>query len=149
MILLSIHPEYVDKILSKKKRFEFRKIVPKDFSKDLRIAIYSTRPVCRIVAFVDICKIHTGTPYMLWRHASKGAGIDKRSYENYFKGCKGAVAFEISGVHKLVKPLTLKGAGYNSNAPQSFSYLRPNQIDKIISAWKRKGRHYAKKAKVL
>ena len=148
MILLSIHPKYVDKILSKKKRFEFRKIVPKNLSKDLRIAIYSTRPVCRIVAFVDVRKIHTGTPSALWRHASKCAGIDKQSYDRYFSGCNLAVAFEIFRVHKLVKPLTLRGAGYNSNAPQSFSYLLPNQIDKIVSAWKRKGSHYAK-AKVL
>ena len=137
MILLSIHPEYVDQILSKKKRFEFRKIAPKNFSKDLRIAIYSTRPVCKIVAFVDIRKIHSGAPSTLWRRTSKYAGIDKRSYDNYFKGCKGAFVFEISRVHKLVKPLTLKGAGYNSNAPQSFSYLSPNQIGKIVSAWER------------
>ena len=148
MILLSIHPEYVDKILSKKKRFEFRKIEPKRFSKDLRIAIYSTRPVCRIVAFVDVCKIHTGAPSTLWRRASKYAGIDKQSYDSYFSGRKQAVAFEISGVHKLVRPLTLKGAGYNSNAPQSFSYLHPSQISRIISAWKRKGSRCAK-AKVL
>ena len=148
MILLSIHPEYVDKILSKEKRFEFRKIAPKNFSKDLRIAIYSTSPVRRIVAFVDVCKIHSGAPSTIWRHTSKGAGIDKRSYDNYFSGCKLAFAFEISRVHKLVRPLTLRSAGYNSNAPQSFSYLLPNQIGKIISAWKRKGSHNAK-AKVL
>ena len=148
MILLPIHPEYVDKILSKKKRFEFRKTAPKHFSEDLRIAIYATSPVCRIVAFVDVCKIHTGAPSTLWRRASKYAGIDKQAYDSYLSGRKQAVAFEISGVHKLVRPLTLKGAGYNSNAPQSFSYLHPSQISRIISAWKRKGSRCAK-AKVF
>ena len=60
MILLSIHPEYVEKIVSKVKTFEFRKLTPKDFNLDPRIAIYSTRPMCRIVAYVEVSRILSG-----------------------------------------------------------------------------------------
>lgn len=137
MILLSIHPEYVEKIVSKMKTFEFRKLTPKDFNLDPRIAIYSTRPMCRIVAYVEVSRILSGKPSGLWHRTSKWAGIDRTAFETYFEGYAKGFAFEISKVHKLVRPITLNEAGYYSDAPQSFCYLTSSQVAKIVAAGKR------------
>ena len=52
-ILLSINPEYVEKILLGQKKYEYRKVKPsrKDIDK---MIIYSTAPVKMIVAEVYI-----------------------------------------------------------------------------------------------
>ena len=139
MILLSIHPEHVEKIVSKVKTFEFRKKAPKSFLLDPQIAIYSTRPVGRVVAYVEVRRILSGNPSRIWYRTSRGAGIDKGAFDIYFKGCATAFAFEISKVHKFIRPITLREAGYNKSAPQSFCYLTSNQVAKIVAAGKRTG----------
>lgn len=134
MILLSIHPEYVEKILKGEKIFEFRRKIPSRFSDDQRIAIYSTSPVCRVVAYVDAGDVISGKPSTVWRRTSKMAGLSKAKFDSYFCGREVACAIPIECVHRFNKPITLRQAGYTSGAPQSFSYLTPKQITKIVAA---------------
>lgn len=134
MILLSIHPEYVEKILKGEKTFEFRKKIPNCFKDDQRIAIYSTSPVRRVVAYVDAGDVISGKPSAVWRQTSKMAGLSKIEFDSYFYGREVACAIPIECVHRINKPITLRQAGYTSGAPQSFSYLTPKQITKIVAA---------------
>lgn len=136
MILLSIHPEYVNKILSGEKTFEFRKKVPSRYVEDRRIAIYSTSPVCRIVAYVDAGDVISGKPTSVWRRTSKEAGLSRLMFDSYFSGQENAYAFPIVYVHKLRKPMTLRQIGCMSGAPQSFIYLTQKQMSKIVAGCK-------------
>lgn len=131
MILLSIHPEYVEKILAGTKTFEYRKRIPNDFDSDRRIAVYATSPVGRIVAYLDIKKICSSAPSALWRKTSRFSGLDKATYDSYFSGRNVAYAFVIEKVHRLSKPVTLHQVGWLSGAPQSFVYLNQEQISKV------------------
>jgi len=51
-ILISINPEYVEKILSGEKKYEFRKINPK--RKIDALVIYQTYPLMRVVAEAEV-----------------------------------------------------------------------------------------------
>ena len=136
MILLSIHPEYVAKIFSGEKTFEFRKRTPKEFD-DRRIAVYSTSPVRKVVGFLEIEDVLQSSPSGLWRCVSKGAGISKHEFDAYFKNKVNALAYKIAKVYPLRKPVTLKSIGRSSSAPQSFCYLSKCVSDKVVSLARR------------
>jgi len=119
-ILLSINPEYVDKILVQTKRFEYRKNRCK--SNVDTIVIYSTFPVMRIVAAVEVLDVIEDTPRNVWKQTKDFSGISKEFFDAYFKGRQKAVAYKLGKVKKYKKPLTLGDFGLKS-APQSFVYL--------------------------
>ena len=63
--LLSIKPEFVEKIFSGEKRFEFRKSA---FREDVsRVVVYATSPVCRIVGEFEVEDILQASPRQLWQ----------------------------------------------------------------------------------
>ena len=64
-ILMPINPEYVDEILAGRKKYEYRKIKAKRNNID-KMIIYSTSPIMKVVAEVDIKEILEEEPEKLW-----------------------------------------------------------------------------------
>lgn len=76
-VLLSIKPEYVEKILDGTKKFEFRKGIFKN--PDVKsVVIYSTMPVGMIVAEFDIDDVIEDKPCNVWKKTCRYAGISKQ-----------------------------------------------------------------------
>ena len=73
-IIMSIHPEYVNKIFSGEKKFEYRKIQPKGWIDT--IVIYSTYPVSKIVGEVEFIGYYIGPPETIWRETKEFSGIE-------------------------------------------------------------------------
>lgn len=119
-ILLSIKPEYVERIFNGSKKFEFRKHLPQE--KVDRIVVYSTDPVQRVVGEVEVLGTLTMKPSPLWDSTKTAAGISRAKYRLYFKGCSAAHAFLLGQTQIYDVPKTLKEMGIKS-APQSFVYL--------------------------
>ena len=82
-ILISIHPNHVDNIINKIKRYEYRTRVAKDDIES--IIVYSTYPKMKVVAEVKIEGILSETPDVLWEMTSESSGIDKKYFDEYFK----------------------------------------------------------------
>jgi len=120
-ILMPINPIYVDEILSGRKKFEYRKIKAKRDNID-KMIIYSTSPVMKVVAEVDIVDIIEETPEKLWEMTSKYSGITKDFYLKYYKNKDVAIAYKLGNVKKYKTPLNLVDIGINY-VPQSFVYL--------------------------
>ena len=120
-ILLSIKPEFVEKIFLSEKKYEFRKIIPN--RKVDKIVIYVTRPICRVVGEVFVSGIISGTPQDVWKKTEKYAGIGREFFYSYFKGCEIAYAYKLGTVHKYYKPQMLSDIGIYM-APQNFLYLK-------------------------
>lgn len=119
-ILLSINPQYVDKILSHEKKFEYRKNKCK---KNIdTIIIYSTYPVMKIVGEVKVLDIIEDNVTNVWKKTKSYSGISKKFFENYFKGKKNAVAYKLGKITKYNTPLLLKDFGIKM-PPQSFVYI--------------------------
>ena len=72
-ILLSIKPEYVEKILDGTKKYEYRKRLAK--AESSTILIYSTSPVMKVVAKAEITGTICAAPSTLWEKTKGNAGI--------------------------------------------------------------------------
>lgn len=119
-ILLSIKPEYVERILSGQKKFEYRKRLAKTESSI--ILIYSTSPVMKIVAKAEVVSTICEAPSTLWEKTKTQAGISRNKYREYFHGCKTAYAYQLGQILIFDTPKSL--SDYNiSLAPQSFAYV--------------------------
>ncbi len=95
-IIISINPEYVDKILSGAKKFEYRtKAAKKDIDK---IIIYETTPIKMVVAEAEILDVLIMKPADLWEHTKEYSGINKDFFDEYFKGRNIAYAYKIGKV---------------------------------------------------
>ena len=81
-IIISIHPVFVEKILSGEKKYEFRKYFPAGVRYML---VYTTSPVKKITAIVEIDTVLCDSPRNIWSKTRKQAGITKRFYDTYFK----------------------------------------------------------------
>lgn len=119
-ILVSIKPECVKEILSGRKKYEYRKIKPKN-SVDAMV-MYSSAPVMKIFAEVNIEEIIEGNPDEVWEKTRNGSGTNKKLYDEYFKNKNIAVAYKLGKIKVYEKPKELIEFGLN-HAPQSYVYL--------------------------
>lgn len=119
-LLLSINPEYVEKIFAGIKKYEFRKSRCKRSIDG--IIIYCTAPVMQVVGEVSVTNILIDEPEKMWHVVSNAAGITKEFYDNYYNGRKNAVAYRLGTVKRYTIPKKLIDYGVK-HAPQSFVYI--------------------------
>lgn len=120
-VLLSIKPEYVKKIFSGEKKYEFRRNIFKRKEIDT-IVIYSTSPEKKIVGEFKIDEVIEENPEKLWNLFNDFSGIKEKPFKEYFKGKEKGYAIKIGKVKKYKNFKTLKDYSIDY-APQSFLYL--------------------------
>lgn len=120
-ILMPINPEYVDEIISGNKKYEYRKIKAKRNKID-KMIIYSTSPIMKVVAEVDVVDILEDSPQKIWEQTKKDSGITKEFYVKYYKNREKAIAYKLGNIKVYDKPKKLCDIGINY-VPQSFVYL--------------------------
>ncbi|MEZ9443260.1 ASCH domain-containing protein [Vibrio sp. 10N.222.54.F12] len=120
--LLSIKPEFVEKIMSGEKLFEYRKAVFKR-PEVKSVVIYSTMPEGKIVGEFKIGGILECTPAELWKETKKNSGINKLFFDEYFENKKVAYAIKIKDFVPYDEPIDPYKREPNFKAPQSFKYL--------------------------
>ena len=119
-ILLSIKPEYVEKLFAGSKKYEFRRrCCRKRVSK---IVVYATCPIMKVVGEMEVNQILAESPNCLWEKTQKYAGISKDLFFRYFDNCSIAYGYEIGRVTRYNEAKDLSEYGITS-APQSFIYL--------------------------
>ncbi|OEE79211.1 ASCH domain-containing protein [Vibrio genomosp. F6] len=120
--LLSIKPEFVEKIMSGEKLFEYRKAVFKRPGVT-SVVIYSTMPEGKIVGEFEIGSILEKHPEELWKETKNASGIKKAFFDSYFFDRKMAYAIQIKKFQKYDKPIDPYKVEPNFKAPQSFKYI--------------------------
>lgn len=121
-VLLSIKPEFVEKIISGEKQFEFRRRLPK--RTDIHtIVVYATQPVGKVVGEFSIKQILSMPPEELWETTAQYSGINKDFFDRYFHRRDTAHAFQIERFKAYQKPKSLLDIIPSGCAPQSFCYL--------------------------
>ncbi|PSU89813.1 hypothetical protein C0W42_08435 [Photobacterium kishitanii] len=121
-VLLSIKPEFVERIFAGEKLFEYRKAIFRRSGVD-KVIIYSTLPEGKVVGEFSIDHILSDTPQEIWRKTKSYSGINKDFFENYFSGKTEAHAIKIGNVKKYKSPFKLDKMKKKVTAPQSFMYL--------------------------
>ena len=119
--LLSVKPEYAERIVAGSKRVEFRR---SGFARPVsHIVLYATQPVGRMLAMCEVAAIHRGAPASMWRSFGTVGGIGADRYWAYYQGATTAIAIGIRRVHRLARELSLREVGIEGPPPQSYRYL--------------------------
>ena len=119
-MLLSIKPEYVNKIVSGTKKYEFRKFHCREGI--YTMVIYATAPVKKVVGEVALLDIIEGDVEYVWRKTKSFGGILEKDYMTYYQGRKVAIAYKLGKVTLYDEPMELKDLGLEY-VPQSFAYI--------------------------
>lgn len=132
MILLSIHPEFVDKIKSGEKKFEFRTRVPVSIAADPLVAVYATAPTGAVVGYFRVGSVLSLPPTALWERTKEAAGIARGRFRAYFKGRGTAYALEIAEWHEFAHNCSLETLRGSPVPPQSFATLTSEQQRRLL-----------------
>ncbi len=120
-VLLSVKPEFVEKIFAGTKKYEFRKSLFKR-SEVKYVVVYASAPIKRVVGEFEIDDILSDDVDVVWDRTKKHSGITKTFYKSYFQNRKTANAIQIGHIRKYEKAKLL--SDYNiQQAPQSFCYI--------------------------
>lgn len=127
--LFSIKPQYVERIFSGEKKYEFRTTVCKKIIN--KIIIYETSPISKIVGEVSVKKIIKDTPENIWKKTHSHAGIECAAFFKYFRNHDFAYAYELEQPIRYKEHLVLSELNI-SHAPQSYIYLSDEKIPSIV-----------------
>lgn len=119
-MLLSIKPEYVNKIVAGKKKYEFRKFHCREGIDT--IVIYATAPMKKVIGEVALLDIIEGDVEYVWHETRGFGGILKKDYKAYYKEREVAIAYQLGEVTLYDEPMGLKDLGLDY-VPQSFAYI--------------------------
>ena len=119
-VLLSIKPEFAEKIFNGTKKYEFRKSLFKNKSVD-KVIVYASYPLQHIIGEFKIECILSDEIDKIWEQTREFSGISEDFYRNYFANKDTAYAIKIGQVKRYKRKKQL--SDYNLNvAPQSFVY---------------------------
>lgn len=83
--VISIKPEFANKILKGEKKVEFRKVIPKEAVGSF-FFVYSSSPEKKVVCVFKCTKvISDADKEKVWKKTKKDAGITKEFFDEYFK----------------------------------------------------------------
>lgn len=120
-VLLSIKPNFAEKILSGRKKYEYRKQV---FKKQVQsVLLYATLPIGKIIGEFYIDRILEDIPENLWNSTKTFSGISKLEYDSYFNGKGNAYAIKILRAKRFPSPIDPSVFIDNFRPPQSFIYI--------------------------
>lgn len=105
-ILLSIKPQYVEKIISGEKRYEFRKREFKRRDIDT-IVVYSSSNVKKLVGEIKFKRILSDTPYKIWQKTHAQSGMTEDSFMRYYMNKDKAYAIVIDSFLPYNEPIEI------------------------------------------
>lgn len=121
-VLLSIKPEFVNKIFSGEKKYEYRRNIFKNQSVDT-IIVYCTKPVGMIVGEIKIDEVLNLELNSLWEKTKDSSGLKYEFFKSYFHDKETGYAIKFKEVTEYSEPLYLTDYKKNLKAPQSFCYV--------------------------
>ena len=120
-VLLSIKPEFAEKIFEGTKQYEFRRILFKN-PKVHTVIVYASAPVSKIVGEFTVEEVLSGGVTDLWNKTKRYAGVSEDYYHGYFKGKNEGFAIKIKDPKKYSLPVSIQDT-FGIRPPQSFQYL--------------------------
>ena len=120
-VILSIKPEFANKIFDGTKKYEFRRAIFKN--PDIKkVVVYSSSPVQKIIGEFEIERIISHELKTLWNKTKKYSGISEDFFFQYFGDKEHGYAIKIKNTKLYRTPKCIRD-DYNLFPPQSFLYL--------------------------
>lgn len=127
-VVLSIKPQYSEKIIEGQKTVELRRRFPVSAPKGTIAYIYSTSPTRAMIGIAEIDRVTKLPVDQLWKQYSREAVIKKEDFDKYFEGVKEGFALHFANVNSFTEPLSLEYLReyFGFEPPQSFLYAKHN-----------------------
>jgi len=120
-VLLSVKPEFADKIFDGRKKYEYRRVIFKN--KDVKkVVVYVSSPISKVIGEFDIGEIMFDDLNDLWNKTKNYAGVSKEYFFDYFANKNNGYAIKIKNYSRYESPRRLQSK-YGVLPPQSFLYL--------------------------
>jgi len=120
-ILLSIKPEFAEKIFTGEKKYEFRRSIFKN--KEVKtVVVYASYPIQKLIGEFEIENVIVDDVDSLWKRTKKFSGISKVFFFSYFLNKDKGYAIKVKNAKKYPSPRCLRET-YKITPPQSFVYL--------------------------
>lgn len=120
-VLLSIKPEFAQKIFDGSKKYEYRRTIFKH-NEITKIVVYASSPTKKVIGEFEIGSILYERPHLLWAKTKEHAGMTKKRFLDYFKKKSKGYGIEVKSVKIYDTPVALESLMVSS-PPQSFMYL--------------------------
>ena len=120
-VLLSIKPEFAEKIFEGTKKFEFRRTIFKNPSVT-KIVVYASSPVQKVIGEFEIEQIMRYDLKTLWDKTQRDSGISSEYFFQYFQTKEYGFAIKIKNAKRYANYKCIR-KDYNLTPPQSFLYL--------------------------
>lgn len=134
VMMLSIHPRHVEKILEGTKSVELRRTRPM-VAPGQPVAIYATLPSGALVATCRISQVQAGTPASIWRSVGGVTGMTRAAFDDYFEGADSAVALHLEAVTALVGEITLEELRAHERGfhpPQTWHFFDRQRLVQLL-----------------
>ena len=106
-VVLSIKPEFADKIFQGTKKYEFRRAIFKN-PEVKKIIVYASSPVQKIIGEFDIDQIITHDLRTLWNKTKKYSGISEDFFFEYFVNKENGFAIKIKNTKLYRTPRCIR-----------------------------------------
>ena len=126
-VILSIKPEFVERIFSGEKKYEYRKVLFKQ--KVDTVYIYASSPISKIVGEFKIEEVIYDTPETIWKLTKTHSGVSKAFFQLYYKGKPKGVALKIKDCKEYAESVNPNSLIPNFSVPQSFIYAKNSKQD--------------------
>lgn len=121
-VILSIKPDFAEKIFNGSKKFEFRRRLYKN--KDVNtVIVYASAPISKIIGEFEIGSVLHDDLSSLWKRTKEYSGITKEYYQDYFKGKENGYAIAVKKAKKYDRPICIRES-FGLTPPQSFAYIQ-------------------------
>ena len=140
ILLLSIRPEYANKIFDRTKTVELRRVRPRLLNEGDRVVVYVSSPEQAVVGSFKVDNIVEKPVTELWEEVEKLAGISHEDFYDYYYGVRLGVGIFLKDIHRFSQPVELhrlRNKLPNLKPPQSFRYLTVNQFNIVTSLGER------------
>lgn len=138
-LLISVHPQYAEKIFAGTKTVELRKNRPRRLKEGDRVIIYVSYPTMAILGGFSAAEIIETTPDELWQLVQDSSGLSRNEYDSYYSDSLAAIAIMVNDPWKLEQPVTLatlKNIIPDFHPPQIFRYLSQDECEEIFQLLK-------------
>ncbi len=134
-LLLSIRPEYAEKIFNQTKTVELRRVKPKQIGRGDLVLVYEPTPIQALTGMFKIDRIVELPLKELWEAVNDKAGITREEFDAYYQGVTVGIGIFISELWKLPVPIklqSLKEQEPNFHPPQGFRYYSKDREPPLL-----------------
>lgn len=132
VLVVSIKPEFAEKIFNGQKSIELRKSAPNVSPGDI-VVIYSTHPVKAVIGICQVKEIIKMQPSLMWSKHNDKLGIDKKRFQEYFFNTSQAVGIVLTAIYRLQESVSLVAIRKMIpmfQPPQTFRYYNKSKVFK-------------------